>query len=67
MTPERVQQLLDRMCMGKYTGFTIGQITDRIAWLWKWRKISYEQMTKMTAQARYILGELNAFDPDTEM
>lgn len=65
VTKERVQNALERMVYGKYTGWTIGQVTDKIAWLWQWRKITYEEMTTMTAQARYILGELKAYDPDT--
>lgn len=62
MRKERVQTILDRMVDGKYTGFTIGQVVDQIAWLWKWKKITRDEMTLMTAQARYILGEC---DPQT--
>lgn len=55
MKKERVQEILDKMEQGKYTGFPISQITDNIAWLWKWRKITREEMERMTEQVCIIL------------
>lgn len=56
MTKERVQRELNRMSEGKYSGFTIGQLCDQIDWLWKWRKISHEEMEMMCLQAINIIG-----------
>ena len=56
MTKERLQQELDRMSEGKYSGFTIGQLCDKISWMWKWKKISYEEMEMMSLQAINIIG-----------
>ena len=57
MKKERVQKILDRMERGQYTGFTIEHIVDKITWLWKWRKITHDELTKMTSQVMRILGE----------
>lgn len=56
-----VENTLDRMEQGLYTGISIGRITDTIAWLWKYRYINYDQMTKLTAKARYIIS---TYKPD---
>ena len=57
MTKERVQKELDRMSAGKYSAFTIGQLCDKITWLWKWRKITKDEMEMMCLQAINIIGE----------
>lgn len=55
MRTESFQKILDRAAAGQYTGWSIGEMCDRIAWLWKYRKIDYNTMEKMTAQMRYIM------------
>lgn len=52
----QIDNYLDRMEQGLYTGVSIGYVTDQIAWLWKWRKISYEEMSRLTAKARYVIS-----------
>ncbi len=60
----RVKKVLDDMEQRGCENFELlGWATNKIAWLWKWRKISREEMVKMTAQVRYILGSLS---PDQE-
>lgn len=56
MTKERVQKELDRMTEGKYSAFTVGQLADQIDWLWKWRKITHEEMEMMCLQVIHIIG-----------
>lgn len=58
---KRVCDTLDRMEKGVYAGATIGWVTDQIAWLWKWRYISYEEMTRLTARARFVIS---TYKPD---
>jgi len=58
---KRIEDTLDRMERGLYTGVSIGWVTDQIAWLWKFRYISYDEMTRLTAYARYIIG---TYKPD---
>lgn len=55
MTIAQLRETLDRMESGKYTGIKISKVTDQIAWLWKWRKISREEMIELTEQAIRIL------------
>lgn len=55
MTIAQLRETLDRMESGKYTGIKISKVTDQIAWLWKWRKISREEMKELTEQAIRIL------------
>lgn len=52
----KIEWILDRMEQGLYTGFTIGWVTDQIAWLYKWRYIDYDLMTHLTAKARYVIS-----------
>ena len=52
----KLYNTMDRMERGLYTGLSIGWVTDQIAWLWKFRYIDYDEMTKLTARARYIIG-----------
>lgn len=56
MTKERVQKELDRMSAGKYSSFTIGQLADQVSWLWKWRKITHDEMEMMCLQVISIIG-----------
>lgn len=58
MTIAQLRETLDRMESGKYTGIKISKVTDQIAWLWKWRKISREEMKELTEQAIRILETL---------
>lgn len=57
----RINDTLDRMERGLYVGVSIGWVCDQIAWLWKFRHISYAEMTALTAKARYVLS---TFKPD---
>lgn len=52
---KRIEDALTRMENGMYSGVRIGWITDTIVWLWKYRYISYEQLTDLTARARYVI------------
>lgn len=52
----RIDSILDRIERGMYVGESIGNVTDQIAWLWKFRHISYEEMTRLTAKARYVIS-----------
>ena len=56
-----IEDNLNRMENGLYTGLSIGQITDTIAWLWKFRHIDYNELTRLTAKARYIIS---TYKPD---
>ena len=58
---KKIENTLNRMGNGLYTGVSIGYITNQIAWLWKYRYISYEEMTELTAYARYIIS---TYKPD---
>lgn len=58
---KRVKDTLDRMERGLYVGVSIGWVTDQIAWLWKFRHINYDEMTQLTARARYIIS---TYKPD---
>ena len=57
MDKERLQKELDRMSERKYSSFSIGELCNKIAWLWKWKKISYDEMTMMCLQAIRIIEE----------
>ena len=39
---------LKRLEEGKYALRSIEWVADRIAWCWKWRKITEEEMTELT-------------------
>lgn len=39
---------ISRLELGKCIRYTPEYITDRIAWLWKWRRIDKETMDKFT-------------------
>lgn len=56
MTKEQVQKELDRMSNGQYSSFTVGQLADKVSWLWKWRKITHEEMEMMCLQVINIIG-----------
>lgn len=58
MTIKQLKNVLDDMENGKYTSFPIWRATDQIAWLWKWKKITHEEMVKMTDQAIRILENM---------
>ena len=66
MTVKQLHEALDRMERGQYTGFTIGQLTDKIAWLWKWKKNSHDEMEMMALQAIHILGGEDIDDNSNE-
>ena len=57
----RINRILDRMEAGLYTGIKISSVTDRIAWLWNWKKITEEQKNELTARADYII---RTYKPD---
>ena len=51
----RINNILQRMEQGLYTGIKISQVTDRIAWLWRWKKITEEQKDELASRADYII------------
>ena len=62
MKPEKVKKIVntindyfDRVESGKYVSLPINYITDKIDWLWKFRHITYEQMSQLTSRATYII------------
>lgn len=58
---KKIENTLSRMENGLYTDVSIGYITDQIAWLWKYRYIDYDTMTRLTAYARYVIS---TYKPD---
>ena len=53
---QKLHNLLDRMENGLYTGIKIGWITDRIAWLWKFRQIDYDTMSMLCMHATRVIS-----------
>ena len=58
---KRIDDTLNRIECGLYTGVSIGSITDEIAWLWKFRYISYEEMQRLTDRA---INVIKVYRPD---
>lgn len=58
MTIKQLKDALNNMEYGKYSCISIQRATDQIAWLWKWKKITHEEMVEMTDQAIRILGNM---------
>lgn len=56
---KRIENILDRMEKGLYTGISIGYVTDQIAWLWKFRYIDYDTLTRLTTRATYVINTFN--------
>lgn len=56
MSKEKLQAELDRMSAGKWSAFTVGQLADKVAWMWKWRKITHDEMESMCLQLINIIG-----------
>ena len=54
----KIENILDRMEKGLYTGISIGYVTDQIAWLWKFRHISHDEMVKLTDHAISVMNNL---------
>ena len=55
MTKQQLQTELDRMTAGKYSPYNISYLTDKISWMWKWRKITEEEKNSMVEQAINII------------
>lgn len=56
--PKKIKLLydtLDRLEQGKYTGISISWCADYIAWLWKFRHISHDELTLLTTRMQHIL------------
>ena len=65
MTLQQLCNAIDALECGRYCPYTISQITDKIAWLWKWRKISRAEMEVLTNKVIEILGgEAREFDAE---
>lgn len=52
---EKIENSLNRMEQGLYTDVSISWITDQIAWLWKFRYISHDDMVKLTDHAINVM------------
>lgn len=55
LTKQQLQSELDRMTTGKYSPYSICDLTDKISWMWKWRKITEEEKNSMVEQAINIM------------
>lgn len=55
----RIENILDRMEKGLYTGISIGYISDQIAWLWKFRYIDHDTLTNLTTRVTYVINTFN--------
>lgn len=55
---EKIENSLNRMEQGLYTDVSISWITDQIAWLWKFRHISHDDMVKLTNHAISVMNNL---------
>lgn len=53
---KRIEDTLERMERGLYTGVSIGWVTDQIAWLWKFRLINHDKMTDLATHAMYVIS-----------
>ena len=58
MTIKQLKDALNNMEYGKYSCIPIRRVTDQIAWLWKWKKITHDEMVEMTDQAIRILENM---------
>lgn len=56
MTLQQLCNAIDALERGRYCPYTIAQITDKITWLWKWRKISRLEMEVLSNKVIEILG-----------
>lgn len=56
---KKVEDTLDRMERGLYTGVSIGWVTDQIAWLWKYRYIDHDKLNELTSHAIYVMYLVN--------
>lgn len=63
LTKQQLQSELDRMTEGKYSPYSICDLTDKIFWMWKWRKITEEEKNSMVEQAISIMqsGEYSVY------
>lgn len=63
LTKHQLQSELDRMTAGKYSPYSISDLTDKISWMWKWRKITEEEKNSMVEQAISIMqsGEYSVY------
>ena len=65
MTLQQLCNAIDALECGRYCPYTVAQITDKIAWLWKRRKISRAEMEVLTNKVIEILGgEAREFDAE---
>ena len=63
LTKQQLQSELDRMTIGKYSPYSICDLTDKISWMWKWRKITEEEKNSMVEHAISIMqsGEYSVY------
>lgn len=47
MTLNSFERQLDEFSKGMYTGLPVSFFSDRIAWLWKFKKISHAKFIEM--------------------
>ena len=55
----KIENILDRMEKGLYTGISIGYVTDQIAWLWKFRYINSDKLTELTTRTINVINTFN--------
>ena len=58
---KRIDDTLDRMEQGLYTGVSIRTVTDEIFWLFRFRHISCEEMNRLTDKA---INVIKVYKPD---
>ena len=52
-----IEDTLDRMERGLYVGVGVCEVTDAIAWLWRFRHIVHATMERLTSEAARIITE----------
>ena len=52
---KKLSHIMDRMESNQYVPYNCSYVCDRIWWLWKWRKISMEQMESLAKRITYLM------------
>ena len=47
---ERISKWIDTIERKDYDPVAVAQVNDRIAWAYKWKKISHEEMSDLTSR-----------------
>lgn len=58
---KRIDDTLDRMEQGLYTGVSISTVTNEIYWLFRFRHIGCEEMNRLTDR---VINVIKVYKPD---